>query len=747
MPRTTRSSRVNRPSAPNRTHHPRKRIVGEQSLVSSIISDDGCTMVEINLTDNDDDRRTIISSLTDLPFTTSNATTSNHKKIRRKASRKSSPFFVAFAFVLVIAMGAILRQDVKQHRHQRQQQQHKQQLQLRHQLQPEQEQQLEQDEEQLMQQQPQDLIDQQEKKSHGLIEQQQVHIEPQRQNQQPQERFEEQQEKIEQQQQEQQTKEQIEQPQEQNDQRLDDQEQPDQQLHPTVAKTSNFFVPPMGLPEDKDFVLPFDLGQHMREWLAKKQLENTFFYTPPESERKVTPYSTKEIAATLPHFTRELLLVMYDSGSDDFVVLLPGLAGGPPPKCDAGCAKIGIIMQAIVSAFRNRHSHRFQGREGESSSTDLLFLVSTADTPRLTRECLARPGDCQRRKAFAPILHFGSGFSDQTILPTLITMPPPLRMHLRCMAEWQARHEVCEYLLPKTIAADGRETQGVVFGKVTEEGEEGIVWEDLINQVVWRGQDYSYMPLLYPELKSLDFVTDVDPKLGKYGRGVGGVLHALNDVYDELRPRWKAAVITAHSEFKANVMNVNPKRNTKVIPWANMKFLPGALDTNMKLCREHGVPVREDELSLDELAKYKYHIDIGGGGGTSVSGTIQKLAFPGVLFHPETSGYDWYHEHLQPWVHYVPVKEDLSDLKEKYEWAERHDRKARAIAKMSTEFVRRMGRPEGLEELYRRHFLNPLEDVMEAYQSNGGLTDLGGDILLFKEIMRCSGYNIHDCVL
>jgi hypothetical protein len=159
------------------------------------------------------------------------------------------------------------------------------------------------------------------------------------------------------------------------------------------------------------------------------------------------------------------------------------------------------------------------------------------------------------------------------------------------------------------------------------------------------------------------------------------------------------------------------------------------------------VPVREDELSLDELAKYKYHIDLGGGGGTSLSGTIQKLAFPGVLFHPETSGYDWYHEHLQPWVHYVPVKEDLSDLKEKNEWAERHDRKARAIAKMSTEFVRRMGRPEGLEELYRRHFLKPLEDVMEAYQSNGGLTDLGGDILIFKEIMRCSGYNIDDCVL
>jgi hypothetical protein len=95
----------------------------------------------------------------------------------------------------------------------------------------------------------------------------------------------------------------------------------------------------------------------------------------------------------------------------------------------------------------------------------------------------------------------------------------------------------------------------------------------------------------------------------------------------------------------------------------------------------------------------------------------------------------------------VPVKEDLSDLKEKNEWAERHDRKARAIAKMSTEFVRRMGRPEGLEELYRRHFLKPLEDVMEAYQSNGGLTDLGGDILIFKEIMRCSGYNIDDCVL
>ena len=41
---------------------------------------------------------------------------------------------------------------------------------------------------------------------------------------------------------------------------------------------------------------------------------------------------------------------------------------------------------------------------------------------------------------------------------------------------------------------------------------------------------------------------------------------------------------------------------------------------------------------------------------------------------------DWFHQFLNPWVHYVPVATDLSDLEERFLWAERNPELAQKIA-------------------------------------------------------------------
>ena len=248
-------------------------------------------------------------------------------------------------------------------------------------------------------------------------------------------------------------------------------------------------------------LLPFDLGQRMREWLAKKQLSNGYFFTPFDDPNRplVKRYGAKEISNTLPHFTEELLLVVYGARSDEFIVLSPGRAERPWPRCEGGCAtNVETIVHAILYAFRNRYFDRFQ----KGVSRDLLFLVSTGESPRLSKGCFDRPGGCGRRKTFAPVLHFGAGFGDDSILPSLVVMPPPTApMHfLGCMARWQAHHEVCEDLEPKRAVSEGgaAETKGLVFGEhigynaggmenAKERG--GVVWEDLIPQVIWRGTD------------------------------------------------------------------------------------------------------------------------------------------------------------------------------------------------------------------------------------------------------------------
>ena len=123
-----------------------------------------------------------------------------------------------------------------------------------------------------------------------------------------------------------------------------------------------------------------------------------------------------------------------------------------------------------------------------------------------------------------------------------------------------------------------------------------------------------------------------------------------------------------------------------------------------------------ESMKPQELAKYKYHIDMGGGGGTTWSGTIEKLAMPGLLFHHVTPTKDYIHDHLKAWKHYIPVSADLKDLKQKFDWVEAHPQEAKRIANASTEFMKELGTPQGFEKIYEQDFVEPLRRVIEAYQ-------------------------------
>jgi len=76
-------------------------------------------------------------------------------------------------------------------------------------------------------------------------------------------------------------------------------------------------------------------------------------------------------------------------------------------------------------------------------------------------------------------------------------------------------------------------------------------------------------------------------------------------------------------------------------------------------------------LSLFHQFKYQINID----------GTVAAYRFPyllagdGVVFKQESEYYEHFYPELQPFVHYVPFKHDLSDLREKIQWARDNDDK------------------------------------------------------------------------
>lgn len=81
-----------------------------------------------------------------------------------------------------------------------------------------------------------------------------------------------------------------------------------------------------------------------------------------------------------------------------------------------------------------------------------------------------------------------------------------------------------------------------------------------------------------------------------------------------------------------------------------------------------------------EFQRYKYQIDIDGN-TNAWPGLYEKLLSGSpVLKVASRYGFrQWYYDRLKPWINYVPVASDMSDLIDKVRWLQQHDDAARAI--------------------------------------------------------------------
>ena len=274
-------------------------------------------------------------------------------------------------------------------------------------------------------------------------------------------------------------------------------------------------------------------------------------------------------------------------------------------------------------------------------------------------------------------------------------------------------------------------------------------------QLVWRGTDFGFLPTIQERPSLVHPNSQTFVRTGKVtGNNLVGIgknrvdaIQALNEKYDTLLPRWKGAALTAQAKLQAH--------GTNILPWANIKFSAyleagkSATVGSTKYKDWESVGIGVDKgMSLEDFAKYKYHIDLGGGGGTTWSGTIEKLAMPGLLFHHVTPTKDYIHDRLKAWKHYIPVSHDLLDLKKKFDWAESHPQEAKRIADAGTEFMRHLGTPEGFGQMFQEDFVEPMHQVIEAYHpvasTHPGMMSWNDVLQLMDDrrvtpVMECSG--------
>ena len=150
--------------------------------------------------------------------------------------------------------------------------------------------------------------------------------------------------------------------------------------------------------------------------------------------------------------------------------------------------------------------------------------------------------------------------------------------------------------------------------------------------------------------------------------------------------QWPEAFIYSYSEECKKILN-----NAKLPPTSNKVFWSGNLDTHFsrkifydrfKADTERfeihiANPEKKDYsttfISMHEQYKYKYLIDLQGNG---YSGSLKYLLHSGrLLFIQERKWKSYYHFKLKPFVHFIPVKEDFSDLYEQLDWADNNPEK------------------------------------------------------------------------
>lgn len=97
----------------------------------------------------------------------------------------------------------------------------------------------------------------------------------------------------------------------------------------------------------------------------------------------------------------------------------------------------------------------------------------------------------------------------------------------------------------------------------------------------------------------------------------------------------------------------------------------------------------------EEYMEYKYLPELDG----YVAGTpgyAWKLLSNCAVFKHDSPYRIWFSGQTLPWVHYIPFKEDLSDIFEKLQWAKEHDEEAKRIAENGRQFAKENIMPEHL---------------------------------------------------
>lgn len=116
-----------------------------------------------------------------------------------------------------------------------------------------------------------------------------------------------------------------------------------------------------------------------------------------------------------------------------------------------------------------------------------------------------------------------------------------------------------------------------------------------------------------------------------------------------------------------------------------------------------------------DLVKFKYILDIDGMAATW-DATAWKMNSGSVLFKTDSCWKQWFYDDFEPWKNYIPIRDDFSDIDEKFEWCESNPEECQKIIENNLNLF---------QKVYRyQNVLNYTLSMIDLIMEKGDLTKL-----------------------
>lgn len=186
-------------------------------------------------------------------------------------------------------------------------------------------------------------------------------------------------------------------------------------------------------------------------------------------------------------------------------------------------------------------------------------------------------------------------------------------------------------------------------------------WDKKINKIFWRGSTTGWVRDKPYDIKSYN--------LENFSKLDRIKLVILSKLYPDLID----AAFAFYPQFSRNQSGQDLKRILKLL-------------------------FPQENLSMDkaEHLKYKYLISLDG--NTCAWERVPWIMLSNsVLIKQETDNIEWFYSAIKPYIHYIPVNKDLTDLFSKVEWLKQHDKEIEKISQNATLFVQNNLKPEDID--------------------------------------------------